>query len=107
MSRKRKAKRRGALTRASRRPGVVEESGMHGSALHGNREISCLASRYAGWSVPGRRGAVAGDARTREVRLRHSSDEACEQRRETGRGVGGAKGGDRGKQGRATYAPDA
>ena len=60
-----------------------------------------------GWSVPGRRGAVAGDARTREVRLCHSSDEACEQSWATGCGVGGAKGGDRGEHGRATHAPDA
>ena len=56
--------------------------------------------------MPGRRGAVAGDARTREVRLRHSSDEACEQSWATGGGAGGAKGGGRGKHGRATHAPD-
>ncbi len=59
-----------------------------------------------GWSVSGRRGAVADDARTREVRLRHSSDEACEQSWATGCGADGAKGGGRGKHGRATHAPD-
>ena len=54
------------------------------------------------WSASGRRGAVADDARTREVRLRHSSDEAGEQSRATGRGAGGAKGGDQGEREPAT-----
>ena len=39
-SRHRKAIRSGALTRAPARPGVVEDPGMYGSSLHGNREIS-------------------------------------------------------------------
>ena len=49
-------------------------------------------------SVSGRRGAVAGDERTREVTLRHSSCKADEQSRATGGGAAGAKGGDRGKR---------
>src|SRR5207245_11631633 len=53
------------------------------------------------------RGAIAGDARTIEGRLCHSSDEACEQGWATGGGAGGAKGGGRGKHGRVTHAPDA
>jgi len=36
----RKATRRGASTRAPRRPGVVEDTGMYGRSLYGNREIS-------------------------------------------------------------------
>src|ERR1035437_5966577 len=43
------------------------------------------------WSASGRRGAEADDARTWEVRLRHSSGEADEQGRATGCGAGGAK----------------
>jgi len=38
-----KAKRTGALLRASGRPGVVEDPGMRGSSLYGNREILGLA----------------------------------------------------------------
>src|SRR5262249_649915 len=41
------------------------------------------------WSASGRRGAVADDARAREVGLRHSSCEAAEQR---GAIRGGARG---------------
>ena len=41
-----------------------------------------------------------------EVRPRHSSDEAGEQGRATGGGVGGAKGGDQGEHGPTTHAPD-
>jgi len=37
--RRRKAKRRRAIVRARRRPGVVVEPGMRASALYGNREI--------------------------------------------------------------------
>jgi hypothetical protein len=47
---------------------------MCGSSLRGNREIPRLTSRGdASWSASGRRGAVADDVRTREVRLRHNS----------------------------------
>jgi hypothetical protein len=69
------------------------------------------------WSALGRRGAVADDARTWEVGLRHSSCEAGEQ---SGAsccgavcggcncgGVGGAKGGDQGECGPAKHVPDA
>jgi hypothetical protein len=45
-----------------------------------------------GWSVSGRRGAVADDERTGEVRPFHSSCEAGEQDWTIGGGVGGAKG---------------
>lgn len=65
----------------------------------------------------GRRGAVADDARTREVGPRHSSDEAGEQSgtARSGRnrwgairsGAGGAKGGDQGECGPAKHEPDA
>ncbi|KAG0164977.1 hypothetical protein DFQ30_009111 [Apophysomyces sp. BC1015] len=61
------------------RSGVVVEPGMHASALRGNREISRPACR----------------------------DEAREQRRKTGYGVGGAKGGDRGEREPDSRAPGA
>src|SRR5262245_41827884 len=48
-------------------------------------------------SASGRRGAVADDARSREVRLCHSSCEADEQSGPDRRGGGGAKGGGRGE----------
>src|SRR5258707_5225373 len=61
------------------------------SSLDGNREIPRLASCGAPlWPASGRRGAVADDERTWEVRLRNSSWEADEQSRATGCGVGGA-----------------
>src|SRR5260221_401963 len=59
----------------------------------GNREISPLAIGASRWSASGRRRAEADDARGREVRPRHSSGEADERGRATGRGAGGAKGG--------------
>jgi len=52
-----KAARTGALSRASGRPGVVEDPGMRGSSLYGNREILGLA----GGASPVR----AGKARSR------------------------------------------
>src|ERR1022692_65748 len=55
--------------------------------------------------VAQRRGAEADDARTWEVRLRHSSGEADEQGRATGCGAGGAKGGGRGECEPAKHAP--
>src|SRR5882724_9802122 len=48
-------------------------------------------------SVSGRRGAVADDARSREVRLCHSSWEADEQSGPDRSGAGGAKGGGQGE----------
>ena len=54
-----------AITRAPVRSGVVEDPGMCGSSLHGNREIS--GSACGRTPQAGRRGAVAGDARAREV----------------------------------------
>src|SRR6185312_16582339 len=56
-------------------------------------------------SASGRRGAVADDARTREVSPRRTSCEADEQGRATGHGAGGAKGGDQGECGPAKRAP--
>src|SRR6476659_2650913 len=77
-------------------------------SLYGNREIySPAGGREADRSASGRRGAVADDERTGEVRPRHSSDEAGEQRRATVCGVGGAKGGGRGERGTGPHAPDA
>ena len=54
----------------------------------------------------GRRGAVADDARAREVGLRYSSCEADEQRGAIRCGAGGAKGGGQGECGPAKHAPD-
>ena len=80
---------------------------MYARSLHGNREISGLTvGPYSRRPASGRRGAEADDARTGEVRLGHSSDEACEQGRATGCGVGGAKGRDRGEHGPTTHATD-
>src|SRR5262249_23156101 len=59
------------------------------------------------WPASGRRGAVADDERTWEVRLRNSSWEADEQSRATGCGVGGAKCGGRGECEPAKHAPGA
>ncbi len=53
-------------------------------------------------SASGRRGVIAGDERTREVWLRHSSCEVGEQRGAICRGADGAKGGDRGERGPAS-----
>src|SRR3954471_10927557 len=78
------------------------------SSLDGNREIPHLASGgVSPWSASGRRGAIADDARRWEVRLRHSSYEADEQSRATGRGAGGAKGGGQGECEPAKHAPGA
>src|SRR5207302_8450338 len=104
----RKATRFGRTIARSERPGVVEEPGMCRSSLDGNREIPRLASCGALlWPASGRRGAVADDERTWEVRLRNSSWEADEQSRATGCGVGGAKCGGRGECEPAKHAPGA
>src|SRR6266516_3835045 len=58
-------------------------------------------------SASGRRGAVADDARSREVRLCHSSWEADEQSGLDRRGAGGAKGRGQGECEPAKHAPDA
>src|SRR5690348_17632616 len=81
---------------------------MCGRSSYGNREISGPSDGT--WplrSASGRRRAVADDARAREVRPRNSSDEAGEQGRATGGGVGGAKSGGRGKRRPAKHAPGA
>src|SRR6516225_815348 len=57
-------------------------------------------------SASGRRGAVADDARSREVRLCHSSWEADEQSDPDRSGAGGAKGGGQGECEPAKHAPD-
>jgi hypothetical protein len=65
---KRKATRRGALSQAPRRPGVVADPGMCRHSLFGNREVSWLTTAGCrDWSASGRRGAEADDARPREV----------------------------------------
>src|SRR4051812_16472524 len=103
---KRKATRARAPARAPGRSGVVRDPGMHARSWHGNREISRpTTGPRAVWSASGRRGAGADDARTGEVRPRHRSGEAGEQRRATVRGVGGAKGGGRGERGSGPHAP--
>src|ERR1700688_4941231 len=92
------------------RSGVVVDPGMCVSSLYLGEPGDLVSGRAASLprrSVSGRRGAVAGDERTREVTLRHSSCEADEQSRATGGGAGGAKGGDRGKRGTGRHAPDA
>ena len=55
---KRKATRPGAPARVPVRPRVVRDPGMHGRSLHGNREISRLASCGTGL-------VRAGNARSR------------------------------------------
>src|SRR5580698_10297455 len=99
-----KAKLHGALSRASCGLGAVLEPGMSVRSVRGNREISCLAGggSKARRPVSGRRGAEADDARTGEVGLAHSSDEADEQIWETRSGAGGAKGRGQGKHGLVT-----
>src|SRR6478736_609289 len=83
----RKATRRGALSQAPQRPGVVGDPGMCRHSLFGNREVSWLTKAACrDWSASGRRGAEADDARPREVRLRHSSGEVAEHNRGTGSG---------------------
>src|SRR5947208_1597178 len=76
----------------------------------GSWEISGLAIGVewcrVRWSASGRRGAVADDARAREVGPRHSSREAGEQSGAIRRGVGGAKGGDQGECEPAKHALD-
>jgi hypothetical protein len=102
----RKATRPGASARAPRRPGVV-------------RDLACADAPWAGTgrsrdrpfgnrrrSASGRRGAVADDARSREVRLCHSSWEADEQSGSDRSGAGGAKGGGQGECEPAKHAPD-
>src|SRR5450759_3449730 len=96
----------GAIPRAPRRPGVVEDTGMCGSSLRGNRETPRpTTGTLLIWSASGRRGAVADDARTWGVRLRHSSCEADEQGGAIRCGAGGAKGGGRGECEPAKHAP--
>src|SRR5215467_14666568 len=56
-------------------------------------------------SASGRRGAVADDARSREVRLCHSSWEADEQSGPDRSGAGGAKGGGQGECEPAKHGP--
>jgi hypothetical protein len=56
----RKATWTDALLRASAQPGVVKETGMCGSSLHGNRETSGLAG---GWTPPVRVGKTRSRSR--------------------------------------------
>jgi hypothetical protein len=65
-----KATRLGASSRAFGRPGVVRDPGRCRRSLRGNREISRSTVGNSRRSASGRRGAVADDARSREVRLR-------------------------------------
>src|SRR5262249_59167789 len=56
-------------------------------------------------SASGKRGAVADDARAREVGPRNRSCEACEQGGANRCGVGGAKDGDQGECAPAKHVP--
>src|SRR5665811_1284886 len=97
----------GAISRAPRRPGVVEDTGMGGRSLRGNRETPRpTTGALPIWSASGRRGAAADDARTWGVRLRHSSWETDEQSGAIRCGAGGAKGGDQGECEPAKHGPD-
>src|SRR5450830_1452798 len=79
---------------------------MCGRSLRGNRETPRpTTGTLPIWSASGRRGAVADDARTWGVRLRHSSCEADEQGGAIRCGAGGAKGGGRGECEPAKHAP--
>jgi hypothetical protein len=55
--------RTGAQARAPGRPGVVEDPGMCGRSLHGNREISRPASGKASLVCSGKARSLAADAR--------------------------------------------
>src|SRR3989440_6697177 len=70
-------------------------------------DLAIDRSAIAAGSASGRRGAVADDARSREVRLCHSSWEADEQSGLDRRGAGGAKGRGQGECEPAKHAPDA
>src|ERR1019366_4018168 len=82
---------------------------MHVRSLHGNREISSLTvGARMGWRpASGRRGAEADDVRAGEVRPSCISDEAGEQSRATGSGIGRAKARGRREHGKAAHVPDA
>src|SRR5262249_42335156 len=73
-------------------------------------ELAFDRSVYGRRSASGRRGAVADDARAREVRPRNTSWEADEQGEgdsyRQSCGAGGAKSGGRGERERAKHAPD-
>src|SRR5499426_1279327 len=69
-------------------------------------DLTTDRSATAARSASGRRGAVADDARSREVRLCHSSWEADEQSGPDRSGAGGAKGGGQGECEPAKHAPD-
>jgi hypothetical protein len=96
----------GRVNASTRTLGAVRDPGMCGRSLCGNRETPRPTTGHVPtWPASGRRGAVADDARAWGVRLRHSSNEADEQSRATGYGVGGAKGGGQGKCAPAKHAP--
>jgi len=65
--------------RERQRPGVVRDPGMCRRSFHGNRRSRDRPFGNSRRSASGRRGAVADDARSREVRPCHSSCEADEQ----------------------------
>src|ERR1700681_1288733 len=81
---------------------------MHGSSLHGNREISSLTAGGCMRRRPasGRRGAEADDVRTGEVTLTGSTDEVDEQDGVARCGVDGGKRWDREECGHARHGPD-
>src|ERR1700676_1485761 len=81
---------------------------MHGSSLHGNREISSLTAGGCTRRRPasGRRGAEADDVRTGEVTFTGSTDEVGAQNGLARGGVDGGKRWDREECGTAKHSPD-
>jgi len=65
---------------------------MHGNTLRGNREIPRASAAGQAQTASESRKTHTDDARPWEVGQRHSTGEAAEQRRNTGRGGGGGKG---------------
>ncbi len=103
----RKARRSGAQMRVPERPRVVGDPSMRVGSLYGNREISRLTAEQVAARIGKTEEVVADDARTREVRLPHSTCEAGEQGRDSDGGAGGGKGGGQGKHGTSAHTPDA
>src|SRR5918912_1976107 len=105
--RSRKATRVQAIARACADPAWSKTLACrHAPCAGTGRSLVRPQAPEAAWSASGRRGAEADDARAREVRPRHSSCEALEQRRFVVCGGGGAKDEGRGEHGPGQHAPD-
>src|SRR5215471_17426555 len=95
----------GATSRVPRRPGVVATLACADALCAGTGRSRDRPLGNCRRSASGRRGAVADDARSREVRPCHSSWEADEQNGAIRCGAGGAKGGGRGECEPAKHGP--